>query len=648
MFVRTLDNGPSSPIPAHESSCDHELRDPSPALLPLSTQCWATKAQCDLDQVEVELNRLQERYTNETESVKQSLERAILGVRREELRLLERVEQDHRDTQQQLEQVQKENMAASRVSQSLLDQRFKKLAQLQKQIQELSQQSHLDENCTHQSLLLKEISELLQPWGISVSLKKVNFKPSSQPNAVAFGDIHIKEQSLCLNAGSCGPQGQLCALHSNGMDCEYTNQQNANGVESTVGQGWTTPMGRVVRKIILSTKNDRKAVEQKLSTKIRKCEQSNRDSSQNDEVGSRAFLAQGENTFQTLPTALKNMDMEGKEQVYRINANRKHHSPRIQRMQKLQEHVKLHYDLSSESRDADKGQICPDPNSRILWYSNSALTSPQITLREPVISRSCLDLTPCPSQSSDEHSLGIQSDSGRAPSPTDSLDSSYTFIVSPSNDFNMKKGSLNYSCHLSKSAVDLTHKTCPLISSGSSERIGLWREKCGNLNSVTTSPAFNRQPRSSNIGHTHLHPTCRIQTERRQEDIKVAGSKQSMVGRSLSMSVLDCPTQEPKRDREEPTLVGMEEEGKMHFTEFSPRGVHLIRQFGKQGSGRADLTLPSGIQATPQGLLFIVDCGNARVQVCVVLNIFLIHTVQHSCVQVSTNANSEFKLSSGN
>lgn len=56
----------------------------------------------------------------------------------------------------------------------------------------------------------------------------------------------------------------------------------------------------------------------------------------------------------------------------------------------------------------------------------------------------------------------------------------------------------------------------------------------------------------------------------------------------------------------------------MTSTEFKPKGVHLIGQFGKQGSGRADLTLPSGIHATPQGQLFIVDCGNARIQVGVI------------------------------
>uniref|UniRef100_A0A8C6WK73 Uncharacterized protein n=1 Tax=Neogobius melanostomus TaxID=47308 RepID=A0A8C6WK73_9GOBI len=41
----------------------------------------------------------------------------------------------------------------------------------------------------------------------------------------------------------------------------------------------------------------------------------------------------------------------------------------------------------------------------------------------------------------------------------------------------------------------------------------------------------------------------------------------------------------------------------------------LVKQIGKQGSGRNDFNLPSGVHATVNGQLFIVDCGNARIQV---------------------------------
>ncbi|KAE8299691.1 E3 ubiquitin-protein ligase TRIM32 [Larimichthys crocea] len=607
---------PTSPIQAHSPSTDPEA--PSPALLPQSPPCWATQAQCDLAQAEAELRRLQERHATEADSVKRGIERAILGARREERRLLERVEQDHRDTQQHLEQVQRENMAAARVSQSLLDQRFRKLAQLQQQIKEVGQQLGLDESGPNQNLLLKEVSEFLQPWEIAVSLKK-----------------------------GCGPQGQMCALHSHEMQSEGENHQCAGGEKNTPGQGWTSPTGRVVRKISLSTRSDLESEEEQkcASTKIHrwlpKCEHSDWESSQDDEMESAPFHPQGEDVFLTVPTVLKNMDTEGKEQGYKMNSNGKQYSPRNQRKsltvvsgrkpspspspERRRDHAKLSHCLSLDSQNEDKRKVSQDSNSRLLKYGNSVLTSSRMT-RESLTSQSCLDLTSrgrphsCLSQSSDEHSLGTHGDSGRAPSPTDSLDSSYTFIVSPSHDYNMNRGSLNYNCRLSKSAVDLTHKTRPMISGGTNDH-GVWRVKCGNFNSIPspTSPTLNRGPRVSDMGQTLSYPTYRSHNmQQPQKKITVSGSKQPLVARSLSMSVIDGSSQEPKRgrgERGEPALLEMEEEGDPPLIPFNSRGVHLIRQFGKQGSGRADLTLPSGIHATPQGQLFIVDCGNARVQV---------------------------------
>lgn len=659
MFVGTpVSSNPTSPVPAHSPSPDRQSDGPSPAFLPQSPPCWATQARCDLAQAEAELRRLQDRHATETESMKRGVERAILGARREERRLLERVEQDHRDTQQRLEQVQRENMAAARVSQSLLEQRLRKLAQLQRQIQEMGQQSGLDESGTNQNQLLKEVAEFLQPWEISVSQKKVNFKPSSQPNAVSFGDIRVQEQSLCLHVGGCGPQGQLCALHSHEMQCGDTNHQVAGGEKSTPGQGWTSPTGRVVRKISLSTRSDLESEEeQKISRWLPKCEQSDWESSQDNEMESASFQPQGEDVFLTVPTVLKNMDTEGKEQLYKMNSNGNHYSPRNQRKsltvasrkpspspERRWEHAKLSHCLSLDSQDGEKGKMSQDSNSRLLRYSNSALTSSSMTPREPLTSQSCLDLTSRGrphsrlSQSSDEHSLGTHGDSGRAPSPTDSLDSSYTFIVSPSHDYNMNRSSLNYNCRLSKSAVDLTHKTRPLISGGTNEHVGVWRVKCGNSmsSSTSTSPTLGRGPRVSDMGQALSYPTYRSHNilHQPQKKITVAGSKQPLVARSLSMSVIDGSSQEPKRcrgERGEPALVELEEEGDPSLTVFNPRGVHLIRQFGKQGSGRADLTLPSGIHASPQGQLFIVDCGNARVQVCVALNSFQTCTTYSMC-----------------
>ncbi|KAM7379951.1 hypothetical protein PAMP_003283 [Pampus punctatissimus] len=640
MFVGTpLCSNPDSPIQAHSPGSDHQSDGYSPAFLPQSPPCWATQARCNLAKAEAELHRLQQRHATDIESVNQGVARAVLGARREEQRLLERVEQDHRDTQQYLEQVQRENMAAAQVSQSLLDQRLHKLVLLQQQIQEVSQQSGLDQSETSQNLLLKEIAEFLQPWEISVSLKKVNFKPSSQPNAITFGDIRVQDQSLCLHVGGCGPQGQLCALHSQEMQSVDKSQHGAGEEQNTKGQGWTSPTGRVVRKISLSTHGDLGSEQEPMLSLPKIChqppkfEQSEWESSQDEDTESASFEPQGEDAFLAVPTVLKNMDTEGREHVHRMNSNGKLYSPRNQRKsitavssrksspspEQRREHAKFVYCLSLDSQDRDKGKANQDSNSRHFRCGNTCLTSPRMTPREPLTSQSCLDLTSrsrphsCFSQSS-EHSLVTLGDSGRAPSPTDSLDSSYTFIVSPSHDYSMNKGSLNYNCRLSKSAVDLTHKTRPLISAN--EHAGVWRVNCNKFSSTSTSLTLSRGLRVSEMGQVLSYPPPQGHNNlhRPKKKVTVASSKQQMVARS----VIDGSSQEPMRgrgERGEPSLVELEEEGYPSLRVFNPRGVHLIRQFGKQGSGRAELTLPSGIHATPQGQLFIVDCGNARVQV---------------------------------
>ncbi|KAK3529919.1 hypothetical protein QTP86_007236 [Hemibagrus guttatus] len=64
-----------------------------------------------------------------------------------------------------------------------------------------------------------------------------------------------------------------------------------------------------------------------------------------------------------------------------------------------------------------------------------------------------------------------------------------------------------------------------------------------------------------------------------------------------------------RKDRGGSGLAKVAEEGR------TLRVGLLVKKFGKQGSGRTDFTLPSGIHATAQGQLFVVDCGNVRVQV---------------------------------
>lgn len=642
MFVgASLGSNPTSPNLDHSPSPDQQSDSPLPAFLPQFPPCWATQARENLAQAEKELQRLQERHGAESDSVKRGIERAILGAHREEKRLLERVQQDHRDSQQYLEQVQRDNMAAVRVSQSLLDQRLQKLTQLQQQIGEVGQQSGLDESEANQNLL-KDITEFLQPWEISVSLKKVNFKPSSQPNAIAFGDIRVQEQSLSLHSGGCGPQGQLCALHSHKMQCEIAYEEGTREEKSNLGQGWTSPSGRVVRKISLSSPSGMESQEEqkfssaKIHRWLPKCEQSNWESSQDDEMESGSFQQQEEDGFLIVHKVPKNIENEDKKQEIKTSRIGIHCSPKNQRKslsvvsgrelsplsERRWEHAKPNHYLGLDSQDGDKGKLSQDSNCRLYRHSNSVLTSPRITSREPLTSQSCHDLSARDrpysrfSHSSDEHSVGTHGDSGRAPSPTDSLDSSYTFIVNPSPDYSINRGSLNYSCNLSRSAVDLTHKTRPLITSGINDRGYAWRLSGNSMSSSTsTSPTLSRGHKISDFGQIHPYPSYRGHNtlHKPPKEIQVAALK-PLVARSLSMSVIDGSSQESKKGKE-PILVELGEEDDPSLALFISRGVLLIRQFGKQGTGRSDFTLPSGIHATLQGQLFIVDCGNARIQV---------------------------------
>lgn len=608
-------------------SPDHQLDSPSPA-----PPCWVAQARDNLAQAEVELRRLRENHGTEAESVQRGAERAVLGVRREEQRLLERVGQDHRDTQLYLEQVQRDNMAAVRVSQSLLEERSQKLAILQQRVQEEFQQHSLDDSVVKQKLL-REITEFLQPWEISVSLKKVSFKPSSQAKAIAFGDIRVQEQSLSLHAGGCGRQGQLCALHSHKLQCGDSSHESSREEKNTQRQGWTSPTGRVVRKISISSQNNLEREEEKScsSKKIgrwpSKSEQSDWESSQEDNTELGSFQPQDDEIIQNVPKVVKNMDSDNQEHVFRVHKNAINYSPKNHRRlltvasgRKLSPsperrwgHTRINRCLSLESQDGDKGKICHDPYGRYVGQSNSFQTAPRLMLREPLTSQSCLDLTTrerpqsCFSQSSDEHSLGTHADSGRAPSPADSLDSNYTFIVNPSPEC-VNRGSLHKNCNLSKSAVDLTHKTPPFITNDQECTWGF----SGNFNSMSssgsTSPVLSRGRRGHGI------PACRGHHFQHQSHTLVASKP--LVARSLSMSVIDGSSQRGRGGRGKPVLTELEEEGDPSVAAFNPREVQLIRQFGKQGSGRAELTLPSGIHATNQGQLFIVDCGNARVQVC--------------------------------
>ncbi|KAK0132258.1 E3 ubiquitin-protein ligase TRIM32 [Merluccius polli] len=653
MFVGSpLSSNPTSPIPTLSLSPQFQSEgdfpdEPDSAPLPLSPlPCWATQALCDLARAETELHHLQERQAAETEAVKRGVERAVLGARREERRLAERVEQDHRDAQQRLDRVHRDNAAAAQISQSLLDQRLRRLANLRSQIQRCSQRLGQNQSGSDHNLLLQQgVAELLQPWEISLSLKKVTFKPSSQTNAVDFGDIRVQEHSLSLPVGWCGPQGQLCALHSGEIQCGEASHGGAREERTTpdggsgAGQSLTLSTGRVVRKIRLSARSDEDSVEEAKASSLQtrhwppKREQSDFESSPEDDMDLPTAVKKGEEVSLAVPAVHTTGDSEGDELEFNMSRRGRSHIPRNQRKPRnlrlrdssvecsKSEHIKLNQHCGLDSQDKGDG-------GRVKWNSKMYSCAPQtlskMAPKEPLASQSCLDLTyrtKCHSrlsQYTDDHST--PGDSGRAPSPVDSLDSCDTFIVTSPREY---RGSLNHHSRLSRSAADLTRKTPPLISANKSNHNSGWKLQHSSgsphcSGSALTSPSLRKKKSSlTNVGEVlPRHGGMDVGHQMERRPMQGGGGR---VARSLSMSVIDGAPQEPCRGRErrggEPALAEIEEDRDSSLAMLHVGSGHLIGQFGKQGSGRSDLTLPSGVHSTPQGQVFIVDCGNARVQV---------------------------------
>lgn len=592
----------------------------------LPLPCWATQALCDLAVSETELRRLREQQAVEAEVVGRGVERALLGAQREERRLLERVEQDHRDLQRRLEQLQRDNAAAIRVGQTLIDQRLHKICQLRDQVKKSNEKNangdkdggEVDQK---HGLLLKSVAELLQPWEISIALKRVSFKPSAQPKAVTFGEIKVQDHPVNFPVGSCRLQGQLCSLHASGGQCDKWTESGKGGRSMPDGAGpghgqvliSSNSCGsqRAVRKIKLSAQSDEesgedvKPLSQNMGHQHPKLVSSECESSQEEECESPTSESKADELFLAVPALLNNMESEEEEFVYQQNvstqplasegARKQLETPSPERDYQQQRRQFL-CNFHCEDPKADRQQQNPcKGRSQISYCSMSCPRSH----RDPNTNHSCQNLL---SYDRPLSHLTISLDDhgyNRAPSPIESVDSGYTFIVSsPRNDTTTNH-------RLSRSSGELSR---PLLS--------------GKDQSSKRKVSGYQQSSASRTKSCPSHGN-RSQKEHPQHHRHSWG-----VSRSLSMSVIDGSSQDrlnqnagtgPKHkdgarlwgDRSEPTLLEFEEDAQ----KLAAEEMRLVRQFGKQGSGRADLTLPSGVHVTPQGQLFLVDCGNARVQV---------------------------------
>lgn len=624
---------PLSP-PAQSDIEGHEDSKPTPVGSSFSLPCWATQALCDLARCETDLRRLREQQGTEAQTVVRGVERALLGAQREEHRLLERVEQDHRDLQRRLEQVQRENGAAIRVGQRLVDQRLYKVIKLRELIRKScggGDGSKNREGDQKRDQLLKGVTELVQPWEVSLTLKRVSFKPSAQPNAVTFGDINVQDHNVHIPVGGCGQQGQMCSLHATEIRSgAHVGGEGQSMPDGTIpGQNQILSPGlnqrhsstssnlRVVRKLRLSARSDDESGEEvkchspqlrHWSPKQVPCE---RDSSQEDECESPTSECKGDELFLAVPS-LSHGELEGEDFACIQNEPiTQFASQRAKRQKELspspeQGHQEQggwflnqfdHARRTGSSRETSRYGTHTSPPREII--------SSQGSNNHFFHGRSCSQL----SASSDDHPLN------RAPSPADSVDSGYTFIVSSPRDFS---NSLRPTARLSRSAADLSYCNRPL-SETRTPQSSIWSVS---KNQMSSSSTFQKQCEVSRT------KSCPSHGNFSQKSTQPHASCSSRVPRSLSMSVIDNSSQKRlnhltagrqnslnenriRGERSEPALLVLEEDEES----LAPEEVRLVRQFGKQGSGRADLTLPSGVHATPQGQLFLVDCGNARVQV---------------------------------
>lgn len=568
-----------------------------------------TQALSNLEQGEQELQSLRERQQAEVEEVNRELDNAVIEAQREERRLLQKIEQDHREAQRHLSQVKRENAAAVRVVQSLVDQQLRKIGQLKEQIHRWGSTA----GGSNKNQLQRGVAEVTQPWEISLTLKRVSFLPSPGSDTLSLGNVDVREKGMTYPIGVCGVQGQKCALHSG--DTAFSNitpleirkepQPNRAGQRCSPEESSKANSGnmRVVRKLRLSssTENEDELRSPTLKSPILR-HRGVSESSQDEEVESVCSDTQGQDLFLAIPPVSSQGESEGDEFDGRQTQRRS--TLKGKRKQKALVLVSCEEpSCPPEETDEKSCRMAVSPKtSRKGSLSRRSLV--HLSTRHHPLSQDTLSKK----KTSNESSV----DSGSPPSPVDSEDSCYTYTVNTPVNGSLKQEH----CH-SLSTTDLSGKLRRLINSDKGERRGIRKVNRMRLAS---------EPLTLEQGHGHGTESDRntLSSDERQSRSQtrvIQGLRLDRVSRSLSMSAIEGDklhqvkeSQQYNKDNVEivvPALRELEEEG--GSTGFD--SAYLVKQFGKQGSGRTDFNLPSGIHATVKGQLFVVDCGNARIQV---------------------------------
>lgn len=557
---------------------------------------WVTQALSSLEQGEQELQSLRERQQAEVEDVNRELDNAMLDAQKEERRLLEKVEQDHRETQRHLSQVKRENAAAVRVVQSLIDQQLRKMGQLKEQIQRWGSTA----GGSNKNQLQRGIAEVTQPWEISLTLKRVSFLTIPESKTLGLGKVDVREQGMTYPIGVCGDQGHKCALHSG--DTSFSNitpleirkepQSNRTGQRNSPNETSKTNSGnmRIVRKLRLSSSTENEDESPTIKSPIPR-HRGVSESSQDEELESECSDTQGQDLFLAIPPVSSQGESEGDESDGRQNATKRRSTLKGKRKQKALVLVS-----------------CEEPSCPPEEMSCDVAMSPKAKYKGSLYRHSLVDLSVGHQKKTPNES---SVDSGSPPSPVDSEDFCYTYTINtPVN------GSLKKEHYRSMSTADLSGKLRPLINRNSGEHRGIRKVNKMHLVSepLTLDQSRGNSPESNRKTMSSDERQSTSQTSVRQD------SGLNRVSRSLSMSAIegdnlhqDKESQQYNMDKEQvvPYLREVEEEGGSTALD----SAYLVKQFGKQGSGRTDFNLPSGVHATVKGQLFVVDCGNARIQV---------------------------------
>lgn len=529
---------------------------------------WVTQALSNLEQGERELLSLRERQQTEVEEVNQELDNAVIEAQREERRLLEKVEQEHREAQRHLSQVKRENAAAVRVVQSLVDHQLRKIGQLKEQIQRWGSTA----GRANKNQLQRGVAEVTQPWEIALTLKRVCFLTNPGSKALRLGEVDVREQNMTYPIGVCGVQGQKCALHSgdkvfsNTTPLEIRKEPPPNRAgqryspeEKSRSTGGNT---RVVRKLRLSSSTEDE--EHKPAAASPTPRGVSESSQEEEEESVRSDL------FPAVPPASSQGESGDDESDGRQNETPRR--PTLKGKKKQRAAVVVSLDEPSCSGTDDKSNAVaasPKPKSSVLRHSLPELSAGHHPHLPRISKESWVD-------SSSEDSCSTHTD-------------------------NTDHGFPRQENFCSASSCDLSGQGQSSVNGHKGEYRVIRKVTKMHLTSEFDTSSDERQPGNEACASKSSNSNC----------VSRSLSMSAIEGSRLQQSGASQHLPERIKERGAPPLKEQGEEGSSAALD----SAHLVKQFGRQGSGRTDFNLPSGVHATVKGQLFVVDCGNARIQV---------------------------------